>query len=100
MTTQEKSTETFHKEEMRSRMLSDAKDRDKLRNKIVESIHPLDSKHHPAEGILNIVNGRISHDEVNVDTTLQIGEKLMRRYEFSWPNGFNSTSARRSKQCS
>ena len=39
-----------------------------------------------------------SHDKVNVDTGLQIGEKLMRRYELSWPNGFNATISKGVRQ--
>jgi len=38
-----------------------------------------------------------SRDKVNVDTGLQIGEKLMRRYELSWPNGFNVTISKEVK---
>ena len=79
-----------HKEEMMTRMLSDANDREKLRNKLEESINPLDSAQHPEEGILNIVNGRISPDEVNVDRALEIGETTMKTFELSWPTGFNS----------
>jgi len=36
-----------------------------------------------------------SHDKVNVDTGL-----LMRRYELSWPNGFNVTISKEVKKCS
>ena len=47
MTQHEMSTRNRHKEEMKSRMLSDANDREKLRNKLEESINPLDSAQHP-----------------------------------------------------
>ena len=60
MTQHEMSTRNRHKEEMMSSMLSDANNREKLRNKLEESINPLDSAQHPEEGIISIVNGRIS----------------------------------------
>ena len=90
MTQHEMSTRNRHKEEMKSRMLSDANDREKLRNKLEESIHPVDSAPHPEEDILNIVSGRISPDEVNVDRALEIGETTMKTFELSWPTGFNA----------
>ena len=90
MTQHEMSTRNRHKEEMKSRMLSDANDREKPRNKLEESINPLDSAQHPEEGILNIVSGRISPDEVNVDRALEIGETTMKTFELSWPTGFNA----------
>ena len=62
MTQHEMSTRNRHKEEIMSRMLSDAYDGEKLRNKLGESINPLDSAQHHEEGILNIVSGRISPD--------------------------------------
>ena len=62
----------------------------KLRNKLEESINPLDSAQHPEEGILNIVSGRISPDEVNVDRALEIGETTRKTFELSWPTGFNA----------
>ena len=43
MTYHEMSTRNLHREEMMPRMLSDANDRGKLRNKLEESINPVDS---------------------------------------------------------
>ena len=43
MTHHEMSTRNIHKEEMMSRMLSDANDSGKPRNKLEESINPVDS---------------------------------------------------------
>ena len=40
--------------------------------------------------ILNIVNGRISPDEVNIDRTLEIGETIMKTFELYWSTGFNA----------
>ena len=40
-------------------------------------------------GILNIVNGRISSDEVNVDRALNIGETTIPTFELYWPTDFN-----------
>ena len=36
------------------------------------------------------MRGRISPDEVNVDRALEIGETTMKRFELSWPTGFNA----------
>ena len=41
-------------------------------------------------GILNILNGRISPDEVNVDRALKIGETTMTTFELYWPTDFNA----------
>ena len=47
MTQHEMSTRNLHKYEMMSRMLSDANAREKPRNKLEESISPLDSVKYP-----------------------------------------------------
>ena len=44
----------------------------------------------PTEGILNIMNGIIQPDEVNMDQTLEIGEMVMKTFVLSWPTGFNA----------
>ena len=51
----------------------------------------MNSTQHSGGGILNIVNGRISPDEVNVNKTLEIGEKIMKTFELSWPTGSNAS---------
>ena len=48
-------------------------------------------------GILNIVTGRISPDEVNVDRTLNIGEMTMKTFELYWPTDFNAAISKEVK---
>ena len=64
---------TKHKEESISRIKSDAMDREKLRNTLSTFIDPLDPSNHP-ERIVNIANGLMSPQNVNVDNALQLGK--------------------------
>ena len=48
-------------------------------------------------GILNIVNGRISPDEVNVDRALKISETTMKTFELYWPTDFNAAVSKEVK---
>lgn len=90
MTTVEKNDTRQHKEEMNARIASDAKDRAKIRQKLRESIDPLDPSSHPSEAFIQIVSGRITTDPViNVHDTVSIGQDMMTKYESSWPQGFN-----------
>jgi len=94
MITGEKSNPNLHKEEMKSRMTSDANDRAKIGQKLQESVDPLDPSAHPeATGsIVQIVSGRIATDAtVNVHDALAIGQKMMKDYETTWPDGFHTT---------
>jgi hypothetical protein len=60
-----------HKEEMSSRIVYDRKDRQALREKLKLCINPLMPEEHPLQ-LVNIVNGRINPETVNVDDTLAI----------------------------
>ncbi len=57
-------TVTIHKEEEASRIMTDAIDREKNRNKLVTCIDLLNPANHPPG---NIVTGRISPASVTVD---------------------------------
>ena len=83
------STVTDHKEEGASRIKTDAGDREKIRNKLVICIDPLNPDSHPPGNLINIVTGRISPASVNVDDSVKLGENLMRTYEEGWPQSFN-----------
>ena len=48
-------------------------------------------------GILNIVNGRISPDEVNVDRALESVETTMETFELYWPTGLNAAISKKVK---
>ena len=67
---------TTHKEEMPSRMASDAKDRGNIQHKVEMCIDPLNSDNHP-NCIVNIVTGRIAPDAVNVDNSVAMGKEQM-----------------------
>ena len=49
---------------------------------------PLDPDKHPST-IVNIVNGQIAAESVNVDGAVKIGTQAMKQYESKWPEGFN-----------
>ena len=50
---------SIHKEESKSRIQADAKDRQHIRVKIMQCISPLDDQQHPEGSVVNIVTGRI-----------------------------------------
>lgn len=82
-------TVTTHKEEGASRIVTDATDREKIRDKLVTCIDPLNADSHPPGSLVNIVTGRISPASVNVDESVQLGDQLMKSYEEGWPQSFN-----------
>ena len=66
----------MHKEESKSRIKSDAKDRQDIRVKMAQCIPPLDHQQHPDGSIVNIVTGRVrSSSTVNVHKSIEIGSK-------------------------
>ena len=77
-----------HKEEEKGRIQSDAKDRDSIRRKLEICIDPLDPAKHPPT-IVNIVNGQIAAESVNIDNAIELGTQAMKQYESKWPEGFN-----------
>ena len=82
-------TVTNHKEEGVSRIQTDASDREKIRNKLVTCIDPLNPASHPQDRLINIVTGRISPASVNVHDSVQLGKRMMKSYEEGWPQSFN-----------
>ncbi len=64
---------TIRKEEGASRILTDATDREKTRNKLVNCIQCIDLLHpanHPPGSLINIVTGWISPVSVTVDDSV------------------------------
>ena len=83
-------TITTHKEESATRIMTDSVDREKIRKKLATCIDPLDPSSHPSGSIVNIVTGMISLASVNVDDSVQLDERLMRRsYREGWPQSFH-----------
>lgn len=81
---------TTHKEETKSRIESDAVDREKLKTTLSTFIDPLDPTSHPV-GVVNIANGLVSPSNVNVDNSLKIGQQQMNEFESGWPASFHGT---------
>ena len=75
---------TSHKEEKPSRIISDARDRDKIREKLLTYIDPLDPTGHPV-GLINVVTGRTAPETVNAHDAVDIGNGQLASFEKSWP---------------
>ena len=86
----------LHKEEMKARMASDAVDRKKIREKLQDSIDPLDPSSHSHGDLVHVVSGRITTDPtVNVHESVSIGTEMMKQYESTWPDGFHDTLSKK-----
>ena len=85
---------TSHKEEGNSRILSDAADREKIKNKLTSCTDPLNPENHKSDSLVNIVTGRIASSSVNVDRSVELGEQLMKGYEDGWPESFHKALTR------
>lgn len=81
----------YHKEEAKSRILEDSKDRTGLLKKLDTCIHPLNPSEHPGGSIVSIISGKIVSEVVNVDSAVTIGEKMLKDFEKTWPEGFYKT---------
>ena len=81
---------TKHKEEGQTRILTDATDRKKIREKLLTCIDPFDPSN-PDMGIVNIVSGRVAELSVNVEQSAKLGSTMMSEFLKSWPEGFNKT---------
>jgi len=97
MTDDDTSASIVHKEEMLGRCNADEKDRMIIRAKLEASIDPLDPSQHPDGEIINIVSGKICDSPVNVDKALSIGERMLKDYELSLPDGFHKPFSKQVK---
>ena len=79
---------TVHKEEMPARKKTDAADRDKLRERLITCIDPLNPDDHQ-DPLVNIVTGKLAPAAVNVDNAAKIGLQQMKDYEDHWPSSFH-----------
>ena len=79
-----------HKEESKTRIKSDAEDRQAIKDRLSLCMHPLlDVQNHPP-GLLNIAtNEIITNASVNVDNAIEIGTKLHEDFKAKWPEGFD-----------
>ena len=88
------SSKTVHKKEAPARISADQGDRDWLRRKLDVSIDPMDPEKQPAN-IVNVVNGRIAPESVNVDRAVEIGAQQMGEFERKLPGGFYDTISKK-----
>ena len=79
-----------HKEEQKSRIECDAKDRKGIMDKLKTCIDPLDPSKHQGN-IVNIVTGEVASDDVNVHDTLRVGNEQLKEFNKQLPDGFNGT---------
>ena len=88
-----------HKEETKARIEKDKKDRESIRQKLKDCIHPLDSSVHPGE-LVNVSSGRLSSEKVNVHMTMELSLKQANEFQKSLPEGFWSSITRQIKTMS
>ena len=78
---------TTHKEESRARIVGDAEDRRKLRNFLVNCIHPFEA---PENVLYNIYTGETCTEKANVIRSYEIGTEMMLEFDHNLPEGFRS----------
>ena len=88
-----------HKEEAKARIENDKKDREGIRQKLKECIHPLDPSVHPDE-LVNVSSGRLSSEKVNVHMAMELSLKQAIEFEKSLPEGFWSSKTKQIKTMS
>ena len=86
-----------HKEEAKARIENDKKDREGIRQKLKECIHPLDPSVHPDE-LVNVSSGRLSSEKVNVHMAMELSLKQAIEFEKSLPESFWSSITRQIKK--
>ena len=82
-----------------ARIEKDKKDRESIRQKLKDCIHPLDSFVHPGE-LVNVSSGRLSSEKVNVHTTMELSLKQANEFQKSLPESFWSSITRQIKTMS
>ena len=79
-----------HKEEGKTRIANDKRDRDAIRAKLKKCIDPLDPEKHP-DDIVNIVTGEHGTSAVNVQDAVEIELHKMIEFGQKLPDGFLET---------
>ena len=80
---------TTKKEESTSRIKADSDDRNAIRDKLETCVDPLDVSQ--GQNLINIVTGKISNKNVNVEDAVQIGKAQLQEFESACPTGFYQT---------
>ena len=79
-----------HKEEYPSRMEADNDDMNAIRDKLESCVYPIDISQ--GHNRINIVTGKISNKNVNVEDAVQIGEAQLQEFESVCLTGFYQTT--------
>ena len=83
----------LHKEESTSRIKADDDDRNAIRDKLEKCVDPLDVCQ--CNNRINIVTGKFSNKNVNVEDAVLIGEARLQEFESACPTGFYHTMKRK-----
>ncbi len=75
-----------HKEEGLQRKKLDELDRHKIQQELSKYPHPLEQ--HDTDVLVNIVNGQVADEKVNVHSALAIGESMAADFKSHLPSGF------------
>ena len=78
----------IHKEVAEARTIADMKDRNALKRTLQSCTHPFDMTSHDPSVLMNIYSGKISLDESNVHKSVETGNKQMKEFQRSLPDGF------------
>ena len=82
-----------HKEESTSIIKADSDDRNAIRYKLETCVDPIDASQ--SQNRINIVTGKISNKNFNVEDAVQIGEAQLQEFESACPTGFYQTIKRK-----
>ena len=83
-----------HKEEGTNRKKLDREDRNKLLDQVQKYFNPLLD---PLDKLVNIVNGKVAPNHINVHEALKIGTLQMQEFQEKLPNGFHEVIERKVK---
>ena len=80
-----------HKEEIQIRISSDFSDREKIKKRLEQCIHPLDTTNHPKE-LVNVTSGKINHGQtVNTEQAISLGKIQSKYFCQKLPGGFHES---------
>ena len=82
---------TKQNKESEASITADQKDQNALQNSLQLRSHPLDPNSHDPNVLMNICSSEIASDKTNGHMAKIIGEKQMKEFQLSLPDGFNST---------
>ena len=81
----------IHKDEAEARIIADTKDRNALKRTLQLCAHLFDMTSQNPTVLINIYTGEISPDKRNVDKSVEIGNKQMKEFQESLPDGIYAT---------